>query len=313
MLTPKIVELNTLIHEVQPMLQRLIGEDIELHTSLAAEASYILADPGQVEQVVINLAVNARDAMPGGGHLTLETATVTFDANDALQQPGLVPGNYVGLVIRDTGTGMSEQVKHHLFEPFFTTKEQGRGTGLGLATCYGIVKQSGGHIAVESELGHGTAFHIFLPRQEAPAATPGTAAAHEQLHHGTETILVAEDDEMVRELIVTTLRGLGYHVLEAENGMAALALVEMCGAENIQLLLTDVVMPGMSGKLLADRVRDLNPQIKILFCSGYTDDTILQHRIHELQAVLLPKPFNSVTLAQQVAEVLHAPAVTAAT
>jgi signal transduction histidine kinase len=301
---PRVINLNDLILDMGKMLRRLIGEDVELVLRPASEACAVKVDRGQMEQVLVNLAVNARDAMPDGGRLTIETTIVTLDEGYALTHPEVSPGQYVMLAVSDNGVGMAEEVKAHLFEPFFTTKEKGKGTGLGLATCYGIVKQSSGHIWVYSEPGQGTTFKIYLPQvDELPGSLPESEEPAALLR-GKETVLLVEDEPAVRELAAHVLRAQGYTVLEADNGDAALRQVGEQAGEKIHLLLTDVVMPRMSGKELADRLKVIRPDLKVLFTSGYTDDAIVHHGVLQAEIAFLQKPFSPVTLARKVREVL---------
>ncbi len=302
-LEPKVVSLNDLMLEVDTLLRRLIGEDIELLTLPAPDLWPVRVDPGQMEQVMLNLAVNARDAMPGGGKLTIETQNVVLDAEEAQRHADLMPGEYVLLAIRDTGEGMTEEVKARLFEPFFTTKGPGKGTGLGLATCYGIVKQNDGHIRIESELGQGTTFRIYLPRVETPLDTAVAQDSLTNLPRGTETILLVEDEELVRAIAVQTLRAQGYVVREASNGNEALRWAQEFGAAP-NLLITDVVMPQMSGKELAERLSALHPDLKVLYMSGYTDNAIVHHGALDPGVLFLAKPFTPPALARHVREIL---------
>ena len=305
-LQPRILDLNIVVASVEKMLARLIGEDVRLVTRLEPALGNVKADPGQLEQVLMNLAVNARDAMPEGGTLTFETANAVLDVDFAAVHPGALPGDYVVLVVTDTGTGMTGEVRSHAFEPFFTTKERGKGTGLGLATAYGIVKQSGGYITVDSEAGRGTTFRIYLPRVEGAVVVPGRSASSSLSSVGTETILLVEDEAGVRRLSLTVLRTQGYVVLEAASGDIAL---EVARSETgpIHLVVTDVVMPGMSGRELWDRLRVLRPDSRVLFMSGYTDDVIARHGVLEPGIAFLQKPFTPLGLAQKVREVLDAP------
>jgi CheY-like chemotaxis protein len=270
----------------------------------------VTADAGQIEQVILNLAMNARDAMPNGGQLTLEIANVTFGPDDMGSHPELKPGGYVMLAVSDTGRGMTESVKARAFEPFFTTKDVGQGSGLGLSTCYGIIKQSGGHINVYSEPGRGTTFKIYLPQMEPapPKATAGQSGAAE-LPRGTETILLVEDDPALRDMASTLLRRLGYKVLAAANGIEALSLKQQRGVGHMDLLFTDIVMPHMSGKELSERVRVLFPHTRILFTSAYTENAVTRQGVLDKGAALLPKPFTPSALAFKVREVLDQPAV----
>lgn len=300
---PKVIYLNMMVTEMNKMLHRLIGEDIALETNLAADLWPVKIDPTYIDQVILNLAVNARDAMPQGGKLTLETANITLDSGYTRQHAGVPPGDYVLLAISDNGIGMAAEIKEHLFEPFFTTKEMGKGTGLGLATVFGIVKQSGGHIWVYSEPGYGTTVKIYLPRLVTKDDQPGQAQPAKQLPRGGETILVVEDEPAVRELAARVLRRQGYAVLEATNGEEALQLVQTQPGE-IHLLLTDVIMPSMNGKTLAEAMIKLYPQIKILFASGYTDNVIMQFGILNPEVMFLPKPYSPTALTHKVREVL---------
>ena len=305
-LQPKVLDLNAVVTGMGKMLRRLIGENIELVIRLGSDLGSVEADPGQLEQVILNLAVNARDAMPRGGRLTLETERVELDPAFVRRHPGAQPGLHVALVVRDTGIGMDADTQAHLFEPFFTTKGPGKGTGLGLATVYGIVKQSGGYIAVESEPGRGTGFTIYLPRIEraAEAVTPGPAGAGTP--HGSETILLVEDEEGVRDLTREILETSGYRVLEARHGAEALRVGEQHPGP-VHLLVSDVVMPQMDGRELADRLRALRPDLRVLFMSGYTADALGHHSALDPGTNLLPKPFSPDALARRVREVLDAP------
>ena len=303
-LQPKVVDLNAVIVGAEKLLRRLIGEDIALVTRLDPALGAVKADAGQLEQVIMNLAVNARDAMRTGGTLTLETENVVIAATTLATEERIVaPGRYVLLRVRDTGTGMDAETRRHLFEPFFTTRDKGKGTGLGLATVYGIVKQSGGFIWVDSEPGRGARFRIYLPRVDevAPPAEPRTAGAEPAA--GTETILLVEDEDAVRAVARESLRRRGYQVLEASNAEAALeAAARFAG--HIGLLLTDVVMPGLSGRALADRLAAQRPGTRVLYMSGYTDDAIVQHGVLEPGLSFLQKPFTPDVLAQKVCEAL---------
>ena len=299
----RVLDLNEIVGGAGKMLQRLIGEDIALVTVLAPDLGSVKADPGQIEQVIMNLAVNARDAMPDGGKLTIETSNVELGEAYTLEHRPVSPGAYVLLSVSDAGTGMDEATKAHLFEPFFTTKEKGRGTGLGLATVYGIVKQSGGFVWVYSEPGHGTTLKIYLPRvNEAPPDLPHGRSP--EALHGTETILLAEDSAGVRAVAREVLQRNGYAVIQASDGRAALELAAAHSGP-IHLLVTDVIMPGMSGRQLADRLRDERPELKVLFVSGYTDDAIIRHGILEPGIAFLQKPFTPDALARKVREVLQ--------
>lgn len=300
--SPRGLDLNTLVRNTENMLHRLIGEDIELATVLATGLGLVRGDPGQIEQVIFNLAVNARDAMPNGGNLTLETGNVELDETDAHGHIPIKPGSYVMLAVTDTGCGMDPPTQAHIFEPFFTTKEPGKGTGLGLATVYGIVKQHGGNIWVDSEPGQGTAFKIYLPRVEMDAAKVEERRAGARELRGSETILVVEDDQAVRSLVVRLLRSMGYWVLEASRVDEAL-MVCVRHKGPVHLLLTDVVMPQMSGRDLLGHIRPLRPDIRVLFTSGYTEEA-LHRRPLEQDAAFLQKPFTEEALARKVRDVL---------
>jgi PAS domain S-box-containing protein len=303
-LQPKVVDLNTVVAHMDKMLRRLIGEDIELVTRPGPDLGRVLVDPGQIEQVLMNLAVNAREAMPDGGKLTIETANVVLDARYAHQHPDVAPGPYVLLAVSDTGVGMTPEIKARVFEPFFTTKGAGRGTGLGLATCFGIVKQSGGHISVYSEPGHGTSFKIFLPRVEQQLDATPAPADSSKTHGGHETVLLVEDEPAVRELAALILSGLGYRVLTASNGADGLRVAEACEAGDNDLLLTDVVMPEMGGKELAERLLARHRHLRVLYTSGYTAEAIARHGVLEPDIAFLQKPYSSDALARKVREVL---------
>ena len=297
-LEPRALDLNALVGNLEKMLHRLIGADIELRTKQAAALGAVRADPGQLEQAIVNLVVNARDAMPQGGRLTIETADVELDRSYVAGHVPTQPGPYVLLAISDTGVGMDDATKARLFEPFFTTKEPGRGTGLGLATVYGIVKQSGGYIWAYSELGHGTTFKIYLPRvaetPEAPESTTGTATPV----GGSETVLVVEDQEEVRKLTKRVLEARGYTVLAARNGAEALEIVGQ-HPTRIHLMITDVVMPGMNGRELAELACAKRSDLKVLYVSGYTGEAVLQHRLLEPGVAFLQKPFTPDALARK--------------
>jgi len=301
-LEPMVLEPNALVEDFEKMLHRLIGEDVELRLSLARDTGNVLADPGQLQQVLMNLVVNARDAMPVGGKIILETANAELTEQYAeLHQP-VVPGRYVMLAVSDTGTGMTAETKARIFEPFFTTKEKGKGTGLGLSTVYGIVKQSGGYVWVYSEVGRGTTFKIYLPRVDAPAEDLELPRAPDNVA-GTETILLAEDDPMLRPLTKGLLERLGYTVIDAENAATALEAARHHRGP-IQLLVADVVMPGASGRELARQLEKTRSATKVLYVSGYTDDAIVHHGMLEPGLNFLQKPFTPATLARKVREVL---------
>ena len=297
---PVVFSVNEMVVELEKMLTRLIGEDIRLVTKTAAEIPTIRADRGQVEQVLVNLVVNARDAMPNGGRMTIETFTVRLDAAYAQSRTDVVPGDYVLISVSDTGQGMTADVQSHLFEPFFTTKDRSKGTGLGLATSYGIVKQSGGHIAAYSETGVGTTMRVYFPCvQQAPELR---SFKPDVLPRGSETVLLVEDDLPVRATAARILRNQGYFLLEAGDAQSALA--QLNGGPAIDLMITDVVLPGMNGRELAEKVAERYPKIRVLYVSGYTDDVILQHRLVERDVTLLQKPFTGSALAAKVREVL---------
>src|SRR5713226_2276376 len=301
-LQPKVLDVNATVATTEKLLRRLIGEDIQLVAKLASGLGRVKADPGQIEQVIMNLAVNARDAMPAGGQLTIETANVEMDQAYVRGHPLAQPGRYVMLAVSDTGIGMDEETKAHIFEPFFTTKEMGKGTGLGLATVYGIVKQSGGFIWLYSEPGQGTSFKIYMPRVD-ESAERATPAAAETLPRGTETVLVVEDAPAVRAVTRQVLERQGYTVLEAPNGEAALVLATKHHGP-IHLLLTDVVMPGVNGRQVAEQLARPRPDMMVLFTSGYTDDSVVRHGILESGIAYLQKPFTPDSLARKVREVL---------
>jgi PAS domain S-box-containing protein len=309
-LQPQVLDLNEVVANMDRMLQRLIGEDIQLLTVLDPELWSVKVDPGQIEQVIMNLAVNARDAMPGGGKLTIETANVVLDEEYALRHVAVKPGPCVMLAVTDNGCGMDKETQSHLFEPFFTTKNKGEGTGLGLSTVYGIVKQSGGNIWAYSELGHGTTFKVYLPRVEegvkayrpkvAPTVPPG----------GPETILLVEDEEAVRTIVSKILQNKGYTVLEAHHGHEALQICKDYEGP-IHLMVTDVVMPHMSGRELAERLTFLRPELRVLFMSGYPDNAIVHHGVLGAGTAFLQKPFALSALECKVRELLDAPSQSA--
>ena len=303
-IAPRILDLSAVLANMTKMLRRLIGEDVELVMSAGAGLGYVKADPGQIEQVVMNLAVNGRDAMPDGGRITIATANVRVDGHSARRGVALTPGDYVALSITDTGCGMSPETQAHVFEPFFTTKAPDKGTGLGLSTVYGIVKQSEGEIAIESEVGRGTTMTVYLPRVEGQIEEPAPEPAH-RLPSGSETILLAEDEEGVRHVVREVLASQGYKVLEARDGVNALEVAQGHSSP-IHLLLSDVVMPRMGGGELAQQLTTLRPSTKVLFMSGYTDDAIALRRAAESDTPLLAKPFSTTLLVRRVREVLDA-------
>jgi PAS domain S-box-containing protein len=305
-LLPEVLELNSVLDETEKMLRRLIGEDVQLVAVFAPGLGLVKADPGQMEQVIVNLAVNARDAMPGGGKLIIETSNVDLDANYTRTHPEVRPGPYVMLAVSDTGHGMNTDTMSRIFEPFFTTKEVGKGTGLGLSTVFGIVKQSGGHIGVYSEVGRGTSFKVYLPRIERSGeVAPAGVARAEALPVGSETILLVEDEEALRQLIREILEVGGYRVLPGGSPEEALAAAEAHSGP-IHLLLTDVVMPLMSGRQVADRIKASRPAVRVMYMSGYTDEAISHHGALEPGTEFLQKPFTADALLRKVREVLEA-------
>ena len=297
------LDLNVVVSDLGKMLQRLIGEDIELATSLDPDIGFVKADRGQIAQIVVNLAVNSRDAMPAGGKLTIETANVDLDESYTKEHVEVPPGQYVMLAISDTGSGIDKETQERVFEPFFTTKEQGKGTGLGLSTVYGIVKQSGGHIQLYSEPGTGTVFKVYLPQIRRTANRPEPSSSKAKSPQGVETILLVEDEDLVRQLARVVLESNGYTVLEAASGDETRLICERYEGP-IQLLLTDVVMPGGSGREVAQSVSVLRPEMKVLFMSGYTDDAIVSHGVLTANSVFLQKPFTVDALLHMVREVL---------
>jgi PAS domain S-box-containing protein len=299
---PRVINVNAVLILTQKMLRRLIGEDVDLVLNLGVNVGNIKADPGHVEQAIVNLAVNARDAMPLGGSLTIETADVVLDETYARTHLGVKPGEFTMIAVSDTGHGMDAETRRHIFEPFFTTKEKGKGTGLGLATVYGMIKQTGGDIWVYSEPGHGSTFKLYFPRVSEPLSE-GAGDAAPARHSGGETILVVEDEKAVRELTVRILQQLGYTILTASSGAEALELCRTHGG-HIDLLLTDVVMPNMSGRQLADQMRASRPKTKILFLSGYTENTVVHHGVLDAGVDFLPKPFSRENLSKKLREVL---------
>ena len=300
---PKVLQLDSLVAEMHKMLTRLIGEDIALQAITGRSLGSVKVDPGQFQQILMNLVVNARDAMPDGGKITIETGNVDLDEGYCALHPYVKPGRFVMLAVSDTGKGMSEEVKAQIFEPFFTTKERGSGTGLGLATTYGAVKQAGGSIEVYSEVGIGTAIKIYLPRVEGEVVEPLKSDRRSNLPGGTETVLLVEDEETLRTLCERILGGLGYRVLPAGDGAEAIALAKKYG-DRIDLLLTDVVMPGMNGSELATQLVLHHPEMKVLFMSGYTDDAITRHGVLDEGVSFIGKPYTPVALARKVREVI---------
>jgi len=302
MLQPRVIDLNSLVTNLQGMLQRLIGEDIRLVSRLDREPPCTLADPGQIEQVITNLVVNARDAMQRGGTLTLETRNPETGPPSTME---IGQDRFVILSVIDTGCGMDEKVRSHLFEPFFTTKEKGKGTGLGLSTAYGIVKQSGGHITVSSEPGKGSCFSLYLPRVRGEKGRPAPAReSAAPLRQGTETVLLVEDEENLLAMTAKVLERLGYHVIATQDPGEALARLGAIDVARVDLLITDVVMPGLSGPELADRAVALRPGMKVLFVSGHADETIQRMGVRERGVAFLQKPFTPDALAQKVRQTL---------
>jgi PAS domain S-box-containing protein len=300
---PQILDLNAVVAGTDKMLARLIGEDVNLTTVLPPALAGVKADPGQVEQVIVNLVVNARDAMPRGGRITIETANVVLDTSYAQARDKVEPGRYVRLAVSDTGDGMTEEVKQHIFEPFFTTKEVGKGTGLGLATVFGIVKQSGGHVGVASEVGRGTTFEIYLPAVEDAPPPEKSMEGPTATLTGTETVLLVEDESAVREMTRKALQVNGYTVLEAADGAEAIRLCDRHEGP-IDLVVSDVVMPRMGGRELAERLTALRPETRVLFVSGHTDDAVVRQGILQAEVAFLQKPFSMDALRLKVRTVL---------
>jgi PAS domain S-box-containing protein len=304
-LQPRVLDMNSVVGTVEPMLRRLIGEDITIISHCAARG-YVVADPGQLEQVLVNLVVNARDAMLQGGRINIETKNVDLDENYTSEHSPVVAGRYVMLAVTDNGVGMSRDTREHAFDPFFTTKEAGKGTGLGLATVYGIVKQSGGYVWIYSEPGHGTALKLYFPEVSAAAAFGGMgehAVVGKTAKRGSETILLVEDEEAVRGLACRILEKQGYRVIPAQHGRDAMEIATK-EEGRIDLVLTDVVMPGMNGRGLVERLTGIRPTIKSLYMSGYTDDDIIRRGFIEPSKSFLQKPFTSEALLQTVRKVL---------
>ena len=298
----KVVDINAIVRDMERLLSPLIGENVEFVTLLAPEAAHTRADAGQIEQVLMNLVVNAKDAMPNGGKLTIQTQNTVVDENHRRGQQFIRPGNYVMLSVSDTGTGMDKETQSRIFEPFFTTKEKGKGTGLGLSTVYGIVKQSGGYVIVQSEPGRGSSFHIYLPQAQG-VAERHSAPAIDAATSGTETILLVEDEESVRQLVRDTLTARGYRIIEADGGESGLAAAEKNSAK-IDLVITDVVMPGIGGRELVKQLIRTRPGIKVLYLSGYTEDAIVSEGSIESGTAFLQKPFSLQNLSRKVREVL---------
>jgi len=302
-LHPRAVDVNEIVSNMGSMLERIIGDDVRVALSLAESVAPVLADRAQVERVMLNLAANARDAMPAGGRLTIETADGHLDGDYVATHGDVQPGPHVMLAISDTGVGMSEEVRRHLFEPFFTTKDSGAGTGLGLATVFGVVKQSGGAIYVYSEEGRGTTFKLYFPAAPEPAEEPSAPAPEPETAAGSETVVVVEDDPSLRDLVRLMLEGCGYRVLAAEDGEGAARLCDELDGK-VDLLLTDVVMPEVNGRVLAERLAALFPSLKVLFMSGYSDEAVFRHGIIRPDTAFIEKPFSASTLTRKVREVL---------
>jgi two-component system, cell cycle sensor histidine kinase and response regulator CckA len=310
-LAPRLLDLNESVRDSEKLLRRLIGEDVELKTYLAPELDPVKVDPVQLGQVIMNLAVNARDAMPTGGRLTIETRNCELDQASSAKIAGAVPGRYVALRVSDTGAGMTPEVQARLFEPFFTTKETGKGTGLGMAMVYGVVKQSGAFISVDSQPGRGTAFEIYFPATEGrPSAKP--TPVQKPTAMGTETILLVEDEDAVRTVVSTVLEQAGYTVLEASGARAAIDIVA-AHSEPIHLLITDVVMPEIGGRELVERLAAVRPGLKVLYLSGHTDDVLIRRGVLDADVAFLQKPFKIAALTTKVREVLSAPSPMGAT
>jgi two-component system cell cycle sensor histidine kinase/response regulator CckA len=302
--TPKILDLNSIVLKLDKLLRRLITANIELVTLPMPDLGAVKMDPGQLEQVIVNLVVNARDAMPGGGKLTIRTANTTLDETYTSQYIDLLPGDYVCLSISDTGIGMTKELRSRIFEPFFTTKERDKGTGLGLATCYGIIKQNGGHIGVISEPDNGSVFNIYLPQVSSKPAPEVPGEMKSDIPRGTETILLVEDEPSVRQLLTELLRQQGYTVLTAVNGEDALQQYEAHDTPTIDLLLTDLVMPRLGGTGLAEQLKSRCPQLKVAFMSGYADESISQQDANYLETTFIQKPFTIESLALTIRHLL---------
>jgi signal transduction histidine kinase len=303
---PVVLDINEVVADMKKMLGRLIDENVELIFVFGTQIGRIKADSGYVGQVLMNLVVNARDAMPNGGKITVETANVALGEEYARAHPGGRPGDFVMLSVGDTGTGMTEEVKGRMFEAFFTTKPKGKGTGLGLATCQTIVQQSGGQIDVSSELGKGTTFRVYFPRVEQAITSTDTAFRRRPMPHGTETVMLVEDEPAVRHLAVNILRSLGYEVLSASNGQDGLHVAQNHKGKPIRLVISDVIMPLMGGKVMAEWLKATFPDLKVLFTSGYTDDAIAQQGVLDAGVEFLPKPYTPSSLAHKVREMLDA-------
>jgi CheY-like chemotaxis protein/two-component sensor histidine kinase len=303
-LKPKVINVNSIVSQMKKMLRHLIGEDIELTTNLEQDLDNAKLDSSQIEQVIMNLCINAMDAMPHGGKLTIETANVYLNEEYSRNHVSLEPGHYVMLVVIDNGIGMNQEIQERMFEPFFTTKEDSKGTGLGLSTVYGIIKQSNGSIWTYSEPGKGTTFKIYVPSVRKEPEDEKDLPASQPSLQGTETVLLVEDEGFVRDVASSILKSFGYRVLTARCGEEALKIVNKMKNQSIDLMLTDVIMPGMSGTKLADKIKIKSPGIKIMFMSGYADEAIVHHGILDNEIPFIKKPFNMRDLGKQVREVL---------
>jgi CheY-like chemotaxis protein len=306
-MSPRVIDPKELVRSMQAMIERVIGEDIELRKFIDPDTGNFFADPGKIEQVLLNLAVNARDAMPKGGKLTLETSNRSLDESYIRDHPGAKAGHYVRIAVSDTGTGMDQETLTHIYEPFFTAKREGKGTGLGLSTVYGIIKQSEGYITCYSELGKGTTFTIYLPLTQQIASMTATSVPARTAPTGTETILLVDDDSASRVVARIALEVAGYNVVEASGGEEALSEVMERRLE-VRLLITDVVMPRMSGEDLARRLQELIPGVRVLYVSGYTANAISRRGILDTGVDYLEKPFSSVELLIKIREILDRPA-----
>ena len=304
-LQPVVIELNSIVSNLEEMLHRLIGEDVILTTRLDPMTGIIQADAGQIEQVIVNIAVNARDAMPSGGHLTIETRSMRMEEGHLGIEDDVPPGNYAMMAITDTGSGMNQETQARIFEPFYTTKEKGHGTGLGLSTVYGIVKQSGGEIALYSEPGSGTCFKIYLPKAHAASESSIVEASTPAPVCGSETILVVEDEAALRDLVANGLKRCGYSVFQAPDGPTALEKFGRGDNGPIDLIVTDVIMPRMNGKEMVSRLKTAHPEAKILYISGYTDDAIVNHGVLAPGTPFLHKPFTLDQLIHKIQTLLN--------